>query len=84
VVHLHDIIVATMFYLLPELHQRLQSRRCRLTRRRCAPGAIAAAPFIARQYVSRTKFLPFSVDWSSYLLLLDRFGSLTFVRRTFL
>ena len=37
-----------------------------------------------RQYVSRTKFLPFSVDRSSYLPLPDRFGSLTLVCRTFL
>ena len=44
----------------------------------------AATPFSARQYVSRTKFLPFSVDWSSYLPLPDRFGSLTFVCGTFL
>jgi hypothetical protein len=44
----------------------------------------AATPFTARQYVSRTKFLPFSVDRSSYLPLPDRFGSLTFVCGTFL
>ena len=44
----------------------------------------AATPFKARQYVSRTKFLPFSVDRSSYLPLPDRFGSLTFVCGTFL
>jgi hypothetical protein len=44
----------------------------------------AATPFTARQYVSRTKFLPFSVDRSSYLPLPDRFGNLTFVCGTFL
>ena len=38
----------------------------------------------ARQYVSRTKFLPLSVERSSYLPLPDRFGSLTFVCGTFL
>src|SRR5262249_13363198 len=76
------------------------SRRCSISCRSCISDFKAAdagsraddvrqvrSPprlFIASQYVSRTKFLPLSADWSSYLLLPDRFGSLTFVCAIFL